>query len=145
MVDSSGKKPSARFARAQCLVRISPQLTEHLANNTLPKGDAFAVARIAGIQAAKQTSQLLPLCHPLPIDAIQVDCKLNQDQQLVQIETSAAATAKTGMEMEALTAAATAALALYDMCKSLDKSISIDNLQLIEKSGGKSGHWQRNP
>ncbi len=141
MVDTSGKKPTTRLARARCYLSISATLTNHL--HALPKGDAFSVARIAGIQAAKQTSQLIPLCHPLPLEHIQIDITLQKAEHRILIETSASATAKTGVEMEALTAAAVTALTLYDMCKSVDKGMTIGKLQLIEKLGGKSGHWHR--
>ena len=143
MVDVGGKKKTARAARAEALVVMSPSLLERLTSQTLPKGDPFEVVRIAGIQGAKKTSDLIPLCHPLPLSRIDVDIELTATG--ARIEAIAATTAETGVEMEALVAASLAALTLYDMCKGVDKSVEIGPVRLLEKSGGKSGEWSRNP
>ena len=143
MVDVGGKKKTARSARAEARVVMSPGLLERLRSQTLPKGDPFEVVRIAGIQAAKKTSDLIPLCHPLPLSKIDVDIELTGTG--ARIETIAATTAETGVEMEALVAASIAALTLYDMCKGVDKSVEIGPVRLLEKSGGKSGDWRRDP
>ncbi len=141
MVDVGGKNKTARSARAEALVVMSEALLERLRSRTLPKGDPFEVVRIAGIQAAKKTSDLIPLCHPLPLSKIDVDIELTDTG--ARIEATAGTTAETGVEMEALVAASVAALALYDMCKSVDKGIEIGPVRLLEKSGGKSGDWRR--
>jgi cyclic pyranopterin phosphate synthase len=139
MVDVSRKPPTARTARASAFVRLSRKVLRALPSN--PKGDPLEVARLAGIQAAKRTADLIPLCHPLPLSHVDVDFKIRRDG--IEITTSARTTGPTGVEMEALTAAAVAALTIYDMTKALDKSITIETLQLLEKTGGKSGHFLR--
>jgi cyclic pyranopterin monophosphate synthase len=139
MVDVSRKPPTARTARASAFVRLSRKVLRALPSN--PKGDPLEVARFAGIQAAKRTADLIPLCHPLPLSHVDVDFKTRRDG--IEITTSARTTGPTGVEMEALTAAAVAALTIYDMTKALDKSITIESLQLLEKTGGKSGHFLR--
>lgn len=139
MVDVSRKPPTARTARASAFVRLSRKVLLALPSN--PKGDPLEVARLAGIQAAKRTADLIPLCHPLPLSHVDVDFKTRRDG--IEITTSARTTGPTGVEMEALTAAAVAALTIYDMTKALDKSITIESLQLLEKTGGKSGHFLR--
>jgi cyclic pyranopterin phosphate synthase len=141
MVDVGAKTPTARRARAEARVRMSANLVEKLRDRALPKGDPFEVARIAGIQAAKKTSDLIPLCHPLPLAHVDVSIELEGDG--ARIEASARTTAATGVEMEALVAASVAALALYDMCKAVDKSLEIGSVRLLEKSGGRSGTWKR--
>ncbi len=141
MVDVGGKTKTARSARAEALVVMSEALLERLRSRTLPKGDPFEVVRIAGIQAAKKTSDLIPLCHPLPLSKIDVDVELTDTG--ARIEAMVSTTAETGVEMEALVAASVAALALYDMCKGVDKGIEIGPIRLLEKSGGKSGDWRR--
>lgn len=141
MVDVSGKPATARSARAEAHVVMSEALLERLRDKTLPKGDPFEVVRIAGIQAAKKTSELIPLCHPLPLSQVEVEVQLTSGG--VRIETVARTTAETGVEMEALVAASVAALTLYDMCKGVDKGVEIGPLRLLEKTGGKSGAWQR--
>ena len=140
MVDVSDKPVTRRVAEASCRVLLSAQTLIRLAN--LPKGDAFAVARLAGIQAAKRTSELIPLCHPLPITAASIDFTYLNEAQL-RIDTQVRVYARTGVEMEALTAAAVAALTVYDMCKSVDRSMTIESIQLEEKSGGRSGPFKR--
>lgn len=141
MVDVGGKVPTSRMARAEAHVVMSDELLTRLRDKTLPKGDPFEVVRIAGIQAAKRTSDLIPLCHPLPLSQIDVDVALTS--RGARIETVARTTAETGVEMEALMAASVAALTLYDMCKGVDKSVVIGPIQLLEKTGGKSGEWRR--
>lgn len=141
MVDVGAKATTARVAHAQSLVRLSPDAARGLREATLPKGDAFATAQIAGILAAKQTGALIPLAHPLPLDAVEVRFTWADDVTLA-IDTTARTTAKTGVEMEALVAASIAALTIYDMCKAMDKSIEILRTRLIAKSGGKSGDYR---
>lgn len=139
MVDVSDKPVTRRVAEASCRVLLSAQTLIRLAN--LPKGDAFAVARLAGIQAAKRTSELIPLAHILPLDQVEVDLLPGPDG--VEIRSHVVATARTGAEMEALVAASTAALALYDMVKALEREAVITDLRLEAKSGGKSGDFRR--
>ena len=139
MVDVSGKPETRREARAHAFVRIRPSVLQNLPAN--PKGNPLEIARIAGIAAAKRTSDLIPLCHPLMLSHADVDVHL--EGRGVRIVASAATTAQTGVEMEALTAAAVAALTVYDMIKALDKSIEIQDLYLLEKTGGKSGEYRR--
>ncbi len=139
MVDVSGKAETRRTARAHAFVRIAPAVLAKLPEN--PKGNPLEVARLAGIMAAKRTSELIPLCHPLPLS--HADVEITVEKQGARIVASAATTAQTGVEMEALTAAAVAALTVYDMVKALDKSIEIQDLYLLEKTGGKSGTFRR--
>ena len=139
MVDVSAKADTARTAIAQSQVELTPAIVAAITDNNLPKGDLFATVRIAGIQAAKKCSDLIPLCHPLPLSKITVDIVL-QGNDLI-ITAVCKTTGKTGVEMEALTAASVAALTVYDMCKALDKGIIIRDVRLLEKSGGKSGAW----
>jgi cyclic pyranopterin monophosphate synthase len=141
MVDVSAKAETRRTARAQAFVRIAPEVLAKLPEN--PKGNPLEIARIAGIAAAKKTSDLIPLCHPLMLSHADVEVQVEADG--VRITATAATTAQTGVEMEALTAAAVAALTVYDMTKALDKSISIQDLYLLEKTGGKSGDFRREP
>ena len=142
MVDVSAKTASPRVAVASAEVRTTPEVLGLIADGALPKGDALAVARIAGIQAAKLTPRLIPLCHPLPVEAVSVDFQV-VGPDCVRIEASVTVVAKTGVEMEALTAVSVAALTLYDMCKSADKGITIGPIQLESKTGGKSGTYRR--
>jgi len=139
MVDVSEKQITRREARAHAFVRIEPKVLRKLPEN--PKGNPLEIARIAGIAAAKRTSELIPLCHPLMLSHADVDVTV--EKKGVRIVASAATTAQTGVEMEALTAAAVAALTVYDMVKALDKSIEIQDLYLLEKTGGKSGDYRR--
>jgi cyclic pyranopterin monophosphate synthase len=139
MVDVSAKPETRRAARAHVFVRISREALEKLPQN--PKGNPLEIARIAGIAAAKRTSDLIPLCHPLMLSHADVEARVEADG--VRIIASAATTAPTGVEMEALTAASVAALTVYDMLKALDKRIEIQDLYLLEKSGGKSGDFRR--
>jgi cyclic pyranopterin phosphate synthase len=142
MVDVSGKQVTARAGRASGRVRLAPATLQRIRDGNMPKGDVLEVARLAGIMAAKRTAELIPLCHPVPLDA--VDLRLEcLDDTTIAIEAQAKATARTGVEMEAMVAVATAALTVYDMCKSLDRAITIEAIRLEEKSGGKSGHFVR--
>ena len=141
MVDVSAKEQTRRVARAEAFVAMSPATLKLLRGDALPKGNPLETARIAGIQAAKKTSELIPLCHPLPLTHVDVEITLARGG--VRLESTATTKAETGVEMEALTAAALAALTLYDMCKAVEKGITIREIRLLEKVGGKSGHWTR--
>ncbi len=141
MVDISGKPATARRAVAEARVTLNADTAARIRAGTVPKGDVLAVARLAGILAAKRTAELLPLCHPLPIDHIAVDAALDDDS--VILTATVTTRAATGPEMEALTAAACAALTVYDLCKGLQPGIVIGPVRLLEKDGGKSGHWTR--
>jgi len=139
MVDVSAKADTLRTAIAQSQVELTAAIVAAITDHNLPKGDLYATARIAGIQAAKKCSDLIPLCHPLPLSKITVDIELQGNSLLI---TALCKTrGKTGVEMEALTAASVAALTVYDMCKGLDKGMIIRETKLLEKSGGKSGDW----
>ncbi|MFN0101132.1 MAG: cyclic pyranopterin monophosphate synthase MoaC [Bryobacteraceae bacterium] len=139
MVDVSAKTPTRRSATAHAFVKISAAVLVKLPEN--PKGDPLAVARIAGIMAAKRTAEWIPMCHPLPLSHVGVDLRVEKDG--VRITASVATVGPTGVEMEALTAASAAALTVYDMTKALDKSIEIQDIYLLEKTGGKSGDYRR--
>ena len=143
MVDVGGKSITARRAVAAARVRMRPEVLSTLLDAAGPKGDAFVVARLAGIAAAKSTSQLIPLCHPIPLDHVEVELTADRGSGLVTIRTEAHATARTGVEMEALTAASVAALTLYDMAKALQRDIVIEVVELLSKEGGRSGAWSR--
>lgn len=142
MVDVGGKAATVRTAVAEAFVRLSPETYRILTGEGMPKGDAFACARIAGIMAAKKTSDLIPLCHPLGLDSVDVRFELDAEGPGVRIEAEARLCAKTGVEMEAMTAASVAALTLYDMCKAVQKDIVIERVRLLRKSGGKSGEFR---
>lgn len=139
MVDVSGKAVTQRSARAHAFVKMSPGVLQELRSN--PKGNPLEVARVAGILAAKRTADLIPMCHPLPLTFAEVDVHL--EGHGVRITTTATTSGQTGVEMEALTAASIAALTVYDMTKALDKGIEIQDVYLLEKTGGKSGTWRR--
>lgn len=141
MVDVSAKVPTKRMAKAHAFVKLSKAVLKALPDN--PKGDPLETAKLAGIMAAKRTSELIPMCHPLPLSHVRVDARIEKGG--VRIEASATTTGPTGVEMEALTAASVAALTVYDMTKALDKSIEITDLYLLEKTGGKSGDYKRVP
>jgi cyclic pyranopterin phosphate synthase len=145
MVDVSGKPETIRMARAVGSVQLSDSSMAALLEGNVKKGDALAVARIAGIMATKKTSELIPLCHPLPISKAKVELEPDKDRNLVLITATVKTTGPTGVEMEALTAVSIAALTLYDMLKSVDKFITISAIKLDEKQGGKSGAWKRPP
>ncbi len=142
MVDVSDKDITRRYARAAADVQLNPQTFNMLKEGSIAKGDVLSVARIAGIQAAKQTSQLIPLCHPLILNHIEIEFVLDESKQQICIEASCSLNGKTGVEMEALTAVSVAALTIYDMCKAVDKGIVLNNIRLLEKTGGKSGSWK---
>ena len=141
MVDVSDKNNTTREAKAGARVVMQAETLELIVSGSHKKGDVLAVARIAGIQAAKKCSDLIPLCHPLMLSKVSVELTPNNKKYCIDIIATAKLNGKTGVEMEALTAASIAALTVYDMCKAVDRFMRIDNVQLIEKKGGKSGHW----
>jgi cyclic pyranopterin phosphate synthase len=143
MVDVGAKAATAREAIARGRVELSAQALAAIVSGTAKKGDVLGVARIAAIQAAKRTSEWIPLCHTLPLDALEVDFVPESSPPAIEIEARARTTAKTGVEMEALVAVSAAALAIYDMCKSIDRAMVIGAIRLVRKSGGKSGTYQR--
>lgn len=140
MVDVSEKADTVRVATAEALVRMKPETLALIQQGGMPKGDVLATARIAGIMAAKRTPELIPLCHPLPVSGVTVDLSPDGADALV-IRATVKTTGKTGVEMEALTAASVAALTVYDMCKAVEKGMRIEGIRLLEKHGGKSGDW----
>jgi cyclic pyranopterin phosphate synthase len=143
MVDVGDKPETLRRATAACRVVVGPKVFPLLLAGRLPKGDVWAAARLAGIMAAKNTSQVIPLCHPLPLTGIDLDFTPEPGEWAVAIRAQVSTHARTGVEMEALTAAAVAALTIYDMCKAVDRGLIITDLVLMEKSGGASGEYQR--
>jgi len=143
MVDVSAKPETERYATAEAVVRVSPELARKIADNSLAKGNLLETARLAGIQAAKRTPDLIPLCHPLPLEHVEVRAVLEADA--VRITTEARAHARTGVEMEALAAAAVAALTVIDMGKSVDRSMVIERIRVLEKRGGRSGTYTAPP
>lgn len=142
MVDVGTKPATPRIARAEALVRLGKVALAALRGGKLAKGEALAVARIAGIQAAKATATWIPLCHPVALSSVAVDFAARGEDALL-VTTEARCTGPTGVEMEAMTAASAAALALYDMCKAIERGITIERIRLVHKSGGKSGTWER--
>jgi cyclic pyranopterin phosphate synthase len=147
MVDVGEKSETLRVADAEAFVRLPAAAFDALRSGNLKKGDALGAARIAGIMAAKRTSELIPLCHPIALTKVEIACDLLNDETFtgVHILGHVECRGRTGVEMEALTAVSVAALTVYDMCKALDKGITIEHLQLTAKSGGKSGDWRREP
>jgi len=143
MIDVGDKAITQREARAQAKVFMASDTLTLIAEGGHKKGDVLSIARIAGIQAAKQCSQLIPLCHPLPLSSVAVDLSLDQESNCVGIFVTCKLSGQTGVEMEALTAASVSALTIYDMCKAVDKDMVIGEICLLEKSGGRSGHYQR--
>ncbi|RJP26085.1 MAG: cyclic pyranopterin monophosphate synthase MoaC [Candidatus Abyssobacteria bacterium SURF_5] len=141
MVDVGPKQPTRRTARARAAIKMKPDVLRLVQDRKIQKGDVFEVARLAGIMAAKKTSSLIPLCHPLPIENVKIDFRSSDDT--IEILAEVRVTAKTGVEMEALTAAAVAALTVYDMCKSAQKDMTITAIELLEKTGGKSGTYKK--
>lgn len=139
MVDVTGKPDTHRRAVAKGLVRMQPATFSRLQDGQIAKGDVLTVAQLAGITAAKKTPDLIPLCHPILIDSVDIEFNLDEENSTVEITATVESTGKTGVEMEALTAAAVTALTIYDMCKAIDRGIRIENIRLIKKSGGKSG------
>lgn len=144
MVDTSAKPITERMARASARVRAEAATIQLMRDRRLAKGDVLEVARLAGIMAAKKTSDLIPLCHPLPIDAATIDFSF-EGECILSILATVRVAARTGVEMEALTAASVAALTVYDMCKAVDRNMTIERVRLEEKSGGRSGHFIRAP
>jgi cyclic pyranopterin monophosphate synthase len=143
MVDVGDKAITTRVARARALVSMAPATLALIASGGHKKGDVIAVARIAGIQAAKKCADLIPLCHPLMLSSVKVEIDLDEKNSRVVIDTQCRLEGRTGVEMEALTAASVAALTIYDMCKAVDKGMVIESIALQEKTGGKSGDWKR--
>jgi cyclic pyranopterin phosphate synthase len=143
MVNVGAKKSTQREAVATATIRMSPETLTRLIDRALPKGDALTTAKVAGVLAAKQTSSLIPLAHPLALDSVDVTFDLDPASGTIEVHSIVRCEGKTGVEMEAMTACAVAALTIYDMCKSAEKGITIDGLQLVHKSGGKSGTWER--
>ena len=143
MVDVGAKPESQRRAVAEGRIRMSGQALAALWDGTGPKGDALATARIAGIMAAKKTGELIPLCHPLALDAVTV--AFERESDAIRVTATTSCTGRTGVEMEAMTAASVALLTLYDMGKAVDRAMTIEGVRLIEKLGGKSGHWRAEP
>jgi len=141
MVDVGGKPETRREAVARGWVVMKPETLLLIQSGGLPKGDVLATARLAGIMAAKRTAELIPLCHPLPLDSVAVECRPDQASDAVEITATVHVTARTGAEMEALTAVAVAALTIYDMAKAVDRSMHIESVRLLRKSGGESGTW----
>ena len=139
MVDVGWKPDTERVAVARGAITMQPETLELIKTNNFKKGDVLGVARVAGIMGAKNTSQLIPLCHPLPLTQVAVDFELDDDNSAVNITATAKTTGKTGVEMEALTAVSVAALTIYDMCKSVDRAMRIEGVRLVKKTGGKSG------
>jgi cyclic pyranopterin phosphate synthase len=143
MIDVGAKPSTERRARARARVRMSPETAAAVAANATPKAEALTVARIAGIQAAKRTGELIPLCHPLPLTYADVEASIDVAAGVVEFIAETRISAPTGIEMEAMTAASVAALTLYDMVKGLERGVSIEQVVLLEKSGGRSGTWRR--
>jgi cyclic pyranopterin monophosphate synthase len=143
MVDVGNKDVTAREAVAEARISLEPDTLKLVQEGNIKKGDVFGAARLAGVMAAKKTPELIPLTHPLPLDSVNVDFAVDEDRSLVIITATARTTARTGVEMEAMTAASVAALTVYDMCKSAERGITIKDIRLIKKSGGKSGVWER--
>jgi cyclic pyranopterin phosphate synthase len=141
MVDVSDKRPTVRTARAGGVIRMSPVTLAAIRANSLEKGDVLGVARLAGIMAAKRTSDLIPLCHPLPIDDVQVTLTLDDALPGIRVETATRTTARTGIEMEAIVAATIALVTVYDMAKAMDRGMAIGEVRLLEKTGGYSGDY----
>ena len=142
MVDVSDKEQTERIAIAQARISMQAETLKMVIEGSHKKGDVLAVARIAGIQAAKQCSNLIPLCHPLMLTSIKVNCEPDTKNNCINISTQCKLSDRTGVEMEALTAASIAALTIYDMCKAVDRGMVISDIRLLEKSGGRSGHWK---
>jgi cyclic pyranopterin phosphate synthase len=143
MVDVSAKEVTSRTARAEGFVAMAPKTLDLILAGKAPKGDVLATARIAGIMAAKRTAELIPLCHSLPLTEVTVDFELSRDPCGLRVEATAKVDAKTGVEMEALTAVSIACLTLYDMVKAVDQAMSFSGIRLVEKTGGRSGHFKR--
>ena len=141
MVDVAGKNETRRIARAGGRIRMLPETLKHIVSGTAKKGDVLGIARTAAIQATKRTAELIPLCHPLALTHVSVDFKINRKARAVDCEATVATFGRTGVEMEALTAVAIGLLTIYDMCKAVDRGMRFERIRLLEKRGGKSGHW----
>lgn len=144
MVDVGAKAETARIARASGHIRMAPATFQLIAGGTAKKGDVLGIARVAAIQGAKRTSELIPLCHPLALTRVAAEFELNAEASRVTLLVTAETVGRTGVEMEALTAVAAGLLTIYDMCKATDRGMIIEDIRLLEKAGGKSGHWTRN-
>ncbi len=142
MVDVAAKDESLRIARAAGAIRMTASTLSLIANGTAKKGDVLGVARIAAIQASKRTAELIPLCHPLYLTQVAVEFNLNHEQNTVECIVTTQTMGRTGVEMEALTAVSVALLTIYDMCKAADRGMTLTDIRLLEKQGGRSGHWQ---
>jgi cyclic pyranopterin phosphate synthase len=145
MVDVGGKDVTDRLAVAEGRIGMQPATLEKIMAGTHKKGDVLAVARIAGIMAAKHTAELIPLCHPLPLTRVEIELQPLAEEHAVHCLATVATRGRTGVEMEALTAAQIALLTIYDMCKAVDRGMTITDVRLLQKSGGKSGEWKRQP
>ncbi|MFA5867225.1 MAG: cyclic pyranopterin monophosphate synthase MoaC [Actinomycetota bacterium] len=143
MVDVGEKAVTAREAVAEAWISLEPATLKLVQEGNVKKGDVFGAARLAGIMAAKKTPDLIPLTHPLPLDSVNVDFEVDEGKSTIIVTATARTTARTGVEMEAMTAASVAALTIYDMCKAAEKGITIKEIKLIRKTGGKSGEWNR--
>lgn len=143
MVDVSNKQITQRSAVAEGFISVSTEVMQQIRDNSIAKGDVFSVARIAGIQACKNCANLIPLCHPLLLTKIKIEFEMDEANQQIRIECLCKLAGNTGVEMEALTGVSVAALTLFDMCKAVDPSMTIHSIRVLEKVGGKSGHWQR--
>jgi cyclic pyranopterin phosphate synthase len=143
MVDVTRKAETERFARAAGTIRMRRETLDAIRANTLAKGDVLAVARVAGVMAAKRTAELVPLCHPLPLSDVQVVATIDDTLPGVRVEATTRCAGRTGVEMEAITAVSICLVTVYDMAKSVDREMSISDIHLLEKSGGRSGHWRR--
>ncbi len=143
MVDVSDKDSTAREAVARARVRMQPETLARIRDGGIAKGDVLGVAQVAGIQAAKKTSELIPMCHPLQITGVDLGFEYGADGETLEIEAAVRCTDRTGVEMEALTAAAVAALTVYDMCKAIDRGMTVESVRLAKKTGGKSGTYER--
>jgi len=142
VVDVGGKAESDRVAVAEGIIRMQPETLQRIVEGTHGKGDVLGVARVAGIMGSKRTSELVPLCHPIALTKVEVDLEPDEANGAVRCTATAKTTARTGVEMEALTAVQVALLTVYDMCKAVDRGMTIDGVRLLEKKGGKSGHWR---
>jgi cyclic pyranopterin phosphate synthase len=143
MVDVGAKTPTRRMAVVSGKVSMKPETLRRIIDKKMEKGDVLGIARVAGIMAAKRTGEIIPLCHPLSIDTVEIDLQTDVKRSEVRIETKVKSTGKTGVEMEALVATAAAALTIYDMCKAVDRGMKISEIMLLKKSGGKSGTYIR--
>ena len=143
MVDVAGKDETHRVARASGRIAMLPATLDHVAAGTAKKGDVLGIARVAAIQGAKQTSALIPLCHPLALTRIAVDFTVDRKRSAVECTATVETVGRTGVEMEALSAVTVALLTIYDMCKAVDRGMRLEEIALVEKSGGRSGHWRR--